>query len=43
MERLEGLLSYLRENYHYCYYCGAGYDNVSQLAELCPGFTEEEH
>jgi hypothetical protein len=41
--RLESLLYYLRSNYFYCYYCGAAYDNLDQLLEICPGLTEEEH
>jgi hypothetical protein len=40
-ERLEKVLLYLRDKFHYCLYCGYQYPD----AELdgCPGVTEEEH
>jgi hypothetical protein len=31
----------LRENYHYCLYCGYQYPDAE--LEGCPGVTEEEH
>jgi hypothetical protein len=40
-ERLDKVVSYLRENYHYCYWCGHRYSDASM--EGCPGATEEEH
>ena len=40
-ERLQKLLVFLREQYHYCLYCGYEYPDA-QL-EGCPGVTEEEH
>ncbi|KAF2201460.1 G-patch-domain-containing protein [Delitschia confertaspora ATCC 74209] len=40
-ERLEKLVLYLREKYHYCFWCKYRYPD----AELdgCPGVTEEDH
>lgn len=40
-ERVQRLVAFLREEYHYCYWCGHRYAD----AELdgCPGVTEEDH
>lgn len=40
-ERLLKLLTYLREEHHYCYWCGHKYHDAAM--EGCPGVTEEEH
>ncbi|KAH5504001.1 hypothetical protein HBI29_137130 [Parastagonospora nodorum] len=40
-ERLEKLLTFLREKFHYCLYCGYQYPNAEM--EGCPGVTEDEH
>jgi hypothetical protein len=40
-ERLEKLVVYLRETYHYCFWCKYRYTDESM--EGCPGLTEEEH
>jgi hypothetical protein len=40
-ERLDKLITYLREKYWYCYWCGHRYSDESM--EGCPGTTEEEH
>lgn len=40
-ERLQKLLVFLREEYHYCLYCGYEYPDAEM--EGCPGVTEEEH
>ncbi|KAI4701573.1 hypothetical protein J4E81_003313 [Alternaria sp. BMP 2799] len=40
-ERLQKLLVFLREEYHYCLYCGYEYPDADM--EGCPGVTEEEH
>jgi hypothetical protein len=40
-ERLEKLLTFLRDKFHYCLYCGYQYPDA-QL-EGCPGLTEEDH
>jgi hypothetical protein len=38
---LEKLVVYLRETYHYCFWCKYRYTDESM--EGCPGLTEEEH
>ena len=40
-ERLERLVMYLRERYHYCFWCKFRYPDVNM--ECCPGLTEEDH
>lgn len=40
---LQTCLSYLRENYFYCFYCGAKFDAESELASKCPGWFEDDH
>jgi hypothetical protein len=40
-ERLEKLLMFLREKFHYCFYCGYQYPDAE--LEGCPGVTDEEH
>ncbi|PNH11590.1 hypothetical protein TSOC_001554 [Tetrabaena socialis] len=42
-EQLELLLRHLRDLHTYCYFCGCSYDSAEELAEVCPGLTEEEH
>ena len=42
-QRLEQVLDYLRNTYHYCFWCGTQYASVEELAAECPGLTEEEH
>jgi len=39
--RLEKLVSHLREEYHYCFWCKYTYPDKEM--EGCPGLTEEEH
>jgi hypothetical protein len=39
--RLDKVVTYLREQYHYCYWCGHRYSEASM--EGCPGVTEEQH
>jgi hypothetical protein len=41
VERLQKLLTFLREEFHYCLYCGYQYPDAEM--EGCPGVTEEEH
>jgi len=43
VERLKQLLVYLRTTHHYCFYCGAIYDDEVQLEKMCPGLLEEDH
>lgn len=40
-ERLGKVVGYLREKYHYCFWCKFRYPDEEM--EDCPGFTEEEH
>jgi hypothetical protein len=40
-ERLEKLVVYLRDTYHYCFWCKYRY--ADEEMEGCPGLTEEEH
>jgi hypothetical protein len=42
-DRLQLLLSYLREKYTYCFWCGTQYDNKDDLDAHCPGEDEEAH
>ena len=39
--RLQKLVAYLRERWHYCFWCKFRYPDASM--EGCPGITEEEH
>ncbi|KZM22192.1 uncharacterized protein EKO05_0002116 [Ascochyta rabiei] len=41
IERLEKVLLYLRDKFHYCLYCGYQYPDAE--LEGCPGVTEEDH
>ena len=40
-ERLQKLVDYLREHWHYCFWCKFRYTNAAM--EGCPGTTEEDH
>ncbi|KAH0544503.1 hypothetical protein FGG08_001402 [Glutinoglossum americanum] len=40
-ERLSRLVSYLREKYHYCFWCKYRYPDDTM--DGCPGATEEDH
>lgn len=40
-EKLEKLLSYLRDRWHYCFWCKFQYPDESM--EGCPGLSEEDH
>lgn len=40
-ERLEKLISHLREKYHYCFWCKHRYPDASM--DGCPGLSEDEH
>jgi hypothetical protein len=40
-ERLDKLVVYLRDTYHYCFWCKYRYADAEM--EGCPGLTEEEH
>lgn len=40
-ERLQKIVVYLREAFHYCFWCKYAY--ADEKMEGCPGLTEEEH
>ncbi|KAL1960795.1 hypothetical protein VTO42DRAFT_6625 [Malbranchea cinnamomea] len=40
-ERLSRIVTYLRDKYHYCFWCKYRYENADM--EGCPGLTEEDH
>ncbi|GAB1523453.1 hypothetical protein RhiTH_006602 [Rhizoctonia solani] len=42
-ERLTLVLEYLRMKYFYCFWCGASYDDASDLETNCPGPDEDLH
>ncbi|GAA5897301.1 hypothetical protein JCM8208_003782 [Rhodotorula glutinis] len=41
--RLALMLTYLRNKYHYCFWCGTQYDDEKDLEENCPGTEEDDH
>ena len=40
-ERLRRLVEYLRDEYHYCFWCKFKYPDEGM--EGCPGLTEDDH
>lgn len=40
-ERLQRVVSYLREKHWYCFWCKSRYENAGM--EGCPGMTEDDH
>jgi len=42
-DRLRLVLSYLRDKYAYCFWCGTQYDDLDEMDEQCPGPEEDEH
>lgn len=42
-EKLEILTKYLRNEYFYCTWCGATYEDENDLRENCPGSTRNDH
>ncbi|KAF7313659.1 G-patch domain-containing protein [Mycena chlorophos] len=42
-DRLEMVLSYLRETYSYCFWCGTQYKSADEMASECPGASEDAH
>ncbi|KAG6837940.1 hypothetical protein H0H93_008334 [Arthromyces matolae] len=42
-DRLFLVLSYLRDIYHYCFWCGVQYDDDETMENQCPGPDEESH
>ncbi|GJN90475.1 hypothetical protein Rhopal_003486-T1 [Rhodotorula paludigena] len=41
--RLALMLTYLRNKYHYCFWCGCQYNSEEDLKENCPGTEEDQH
>ncbi|KAJ1306006.1 hypothetical protein OPQ81_010721 [Rhizoctonia solani] len=42
-ERLAMVLDYLRTKYFYCFWCGASYNDETDLEANCPGPDEDSH
>ncbi|KAJ7591231.1 hypothetical protein C8J56DRAFT_935066 [Mycena floridula] len=42
-DRLALVLSYLRDHYAYCFWCGTQYDTLEDMEAQCPGPDEEAH
>ncbi|KAF7352922.1 G-patch domain-containing protein [Mycena venus] len=42
-DRLKLVLSYLRDNYAYCFWCGTQYKSEDEMANECPGEDEDSH
>ncbi|KAF5333499.1 hypothetical protein D9611_002327 [Ephemerocybe angulata] len=42
-DRLQLVLSYLREKYSYCFWCGIKYENDEDMEKECPGANEDDH
>jgi Domain of unknown function (DUF4187) len=42
-DRLQLVLSYLRDKYAYCFWCGVQYENDETMENQCPGPDEDSH
>jgi len=42
-DRLSLVLTYLRDQYAYCFWCGTQYEDEGALKENCPGADEDDH
>ena len=42
-DRLDRVLSYLRSQYAYCFWCGTRYIDKEDMDASCPGEDEEAH
>ena len=42
-DRLDRVLTYLREKHYYCFWCGTKYQNSDDMSSNCPGKEEDEH
>ncbi|KAK7061590.1 G-patch domain-containing protein [Favolaschia claudopus] len=42
-DRLKLVLSYMRENYAYCFWCGSQYESAEEMTSQCPGEDEDSH
>ncbi|KAK8789948.1 hypothetical protein WA158_006728 [Blastocystis sp. Blastoise] len=37
------ILMYLRQTYHYCFYCGIEFSSEEDMKNNCPGISKEDH
>ncbi|KAJ0917408.1 putative G patch domain-containing protein [Helianthus annuus] len=42
-EDLHEILMKLRDNFHYCLFCGCQYESTDALLDNCPGINEDDH
>ncbi|KAJ8086425.1 hypothetical protein PM082_005248 [Marasmius tenuissimus] len=42
-DRLNLVLTYLRDEYAYCFWCGTQYEDQREMEDQCPGEDEESH
>ena len=42
-QQLTDCLTYLRDTYNYCLYCGCAYDSAADLRDNCPGVYSDDH
>lgn len=40
---LENIISYLREQFLYCIYCGSTFEDKDDMESQCPGVSREQH
>lgn len=41
--KLAMVLDHLRQNYHYCIFCGCQYSDAEDMSTNCPGLQDEDH
>uniref|UniRef100_A0A7S2Y0F0 G-patch domain-containing protein n=1 Tax=Fibrocapsa japonica TaxID=94617 RepID=A0A7S2Y0F0_9STRA len=42
-EKLNSLLQYLRNEHHFCLYCGCSFSSAADIAKNCPGQMYDDH
>ena len=42
-DRLDRVLTYLRDKHYYCFWCGTKYEDAEDMAGNCPGKDEDQH
>jgi len=42
-DRLQLVLTYLREKHAYCFWCGVEYESIDDMTSQCPGPDEDDH
>lgn len=42
-DRLVEVLTFLRDEYFHCVYCGRSYSDLEELENTCPGLEEDDH